>query len=150
MLSLRHFRLARWCSLSLREWCAEGSARRISTCRLHPHPLALMMQRLLTADGADGDVARLGRISIFAGYSGFEPTRILGRSERSTMRPPRSYRVMAPTVRHRKLSVDRALHRALSPTFPAGAMVFFIPSRGGAEGSGAAHLDLQTDPHPPP
>ena len=43
-----------------------------------------------------------------------------------------------------------ALHRALSPTFPAGAMVFFIPSRGGAEGSGAAHLDRQTDPHPPP
>jgi hypothetical protein len=47
-----------------------------------------------------------------------------------------------------------ALHRALSPTFPAGAMVFFIPSRGVAEDvaedSGAAHPDRQTDPHPPP
>ena len=43
-----------------------------------------------------------------------------------------------------------SLHRALFPTFPAGAMVFFIPSRGGAEGSSAAHLDRQTDPHPPP
>ena len=36
-----------------------------------------------------------------------------------------------------------SLHRALFPTFPAGAMVFFIPSRGGAEGSSAAHLDRQ-------
>jgi hypothetical protein len=33
------------------------------------------------------------------------------------------------------------LHRALSPTFPAGEMVFFIPWRGGAEDAGAAHLD---------
>jgi hypothetical protein len=43
-----------------------------------------------------------------------------------------SYRVIAK-LRHRKLSAIGALHRALSPTFPAGAMVFFIPSRGGAE-----------------
>jgi hypothetical protein len=69
---------------------------------------------------------------------------------------------LAPIVRNapdgaRELMLARwvmPLHRALSPTFPAGAMVFFIPSRGGAEdvaeGSGAAHLDRQTAPHPPP
>jgi hypothetical protein len=34
------------------------------------------------------------------------------------------------------------LRRALSPTFPAGEMVFFIPWRVVAEDSGAAHLDL--------
>jgi hypothetical protein len=53
-------------------------------------------------------------------------------------------------ARHRKLSAIGALRHALSPTFPAGAMVFFIPSRGGAEdvaeGSGAAHLDRRGPP----
>jgi hypothetical protein len=40
----------------------------------------------------------------------------------------------------------RGLRRALSPTFPAGAMVFFIPWRMVAEESGAAHLDLLGPP----
>ena len=40
----------------------------------------------------------------------------------------------------------RGLRRALSPTFPAGEMVFFIPWRGVAEDSGAAHLDLLGPP----
>ncbi|HEY1746957.1 MAG TPA: hypothetical protein VGG11_09385 [Xanthobacteraceae bacterium] len=56
------------------------------------------------------------------------------------------------------MTAPETLHRALAPTFPAGAMVFFIPSRGGAEDvaedvaedSGAAHIDRQTEPHPPP
>ena len=38
------------------------------------------------------------------------------------------------------------LRRALSPTFPAGALVFFIPWRVVAEDSGAAHLDLLGPP----
>ena len=32
VLSLRHFRLARWCSLSLGGWSPKNPARRISTC----------------------------------------------------------------------------------------------------------------------
>jgi hypothetical protein len=32
VLSLRHFRLARWCSLSLGGWSPKTLARRISTC----------------------------------------------------------------------------------------------------------------------
>src|SRR5271168_1849281 len=36
--------------------------------------------------------------------------------------------------------VVMTLRRALSPTFPAGEMVFFIPWRGVAEESGAAHF----------
>jgi hypothetical protein len=39
-----------------------------------------------------------------------------------------------------------SLRRALSPTFPAGEMVFFIPWRVVAEESGAAHLDLLGPP----
>jgi hypothetical protein len=83
----------------------------------------------------------------FSRYSGFDRHGIspIG----AIAAAPMSYRVIAK-LRHRKLSAIGALHRALAPTFPAGAMVFFIPSRGGAEGSGAAHLDRQTDPHPPP
>jgi len=38
------------------------------------------------------------------------------------------------------------LRRALSPTFPAGEMAFFIPWRVVAEESGAAHLDLLGPP----
>jgi hypothetical protein len=38
------------------------------------------------------------------------------------------------------------LRRALSPTFPAGEMVFFIPWRVVAEDFGAAHLDLLGPP----
>ena len=34
------------------------------------------------------------------------------------------------------------LRRALSPTFPAGEMVFFIPWRGVADDSGSAHFAL--------
>ena len=34
VLSLRHFRLASWCSLSLGGWWPSNPARRISTCRL--------------------------------------------------------------------------------------------------------------------
>ena len=37
---------------------------------------------------------------------------------------------------------ERSLRRALSPTFPAGEMVFFIPWRVVAEDSGAAHFGL--------
>jgi hypothetical protein len=36
--------------------------------------------------------------------------------------------------------MDGCLRRALSPTFPAGEMVFFIPWRVVAEESGAAHF----------
>ena len=39
-------------------------------------------------------------------------------------------------------ALGASLRRALSPTFPAGEMVFFIPWRVVAEDSGAAHLDL--------
>jgi hypothetical protein len=35
--------------------------------------------------------------------------------------------------------MSHGLRRALSPTFPAGEMVFFIPWRVVAEDSGAAH-----------
>ena len=38
------------------------------------------------------------------------------------------------------------LQRALSPTFPTGELVFFIPWRVVAEESGAAHLDLRGPP----
>ena len=38
------------------------------------------------------------------------------------------------------------LRRALSPTFPAGELVFFIPWRVVAENPGAAHLDLLGPP----
>jgi hypothetical protein len=78
----------------------------------------------------------------FSRYSGFDRHGIspIG----AIAAAPMSYRVIAK-LRHRKLSAIGALHRALSPTFPAGAMVFFIPSRGGAEGSGAAHKGKQGD-----
>src|ERR1035437_2144601 len=51
----------------------------------------------------------------------------------------------APTARIES-RVEGALRRALSPTFPAGEMVFFIPWRVVAEDSGAAHLDLLGPP----
>jgi hypothetical protein len=38
------------------------------------------------------------------------------------------------------MTFAKSLRRALSPTFPAGEMVFFIPWRVVAEESGAAHL----------
>jgi hypothetical protein len=52
------------------------------------------------------------------------------------------------------LQLGTSLRRALSPTFPAGAMVFFIPSRGGAEdvaeGSGAGQSAGRDAPRPSP
>ena len=47
VLSLRHFRLARWCSLSLREGAPKARARRISTGRL------TRTRRLVDAAAAD-------------------------------------------------------------------------------------------------
>jgi hypothetical protein len=47
VLSLRHFRLARWCSLSLREAAPKARARRISTGRL------TRTRRLVGAAAAD-------------------------------------------------------------------------------------------------
>jgi hypothetical protein len=41
---------------------------------------------------------------------------------------------------------EGVLRRALSPTFPAGEMVFFIPWRVVAEESGAAHLGFGARP----
>ena len=71
----------------------------------------------------------------FSRYSGFGPTRDLAdRSDRGGADELPGHRQAAASKAQR----HRALHRALSPTFPAGAMVFFIPSRGGAEDSGAA------------
>jgi len=54
------------------------------------------------------------------------------------MRPPWSYRVDGANTPDRKRRL-LGLRRALSPTFRAGAMVFFIPWRVVAEESGAAH-----------
>ena len=87
----------------------------------------------------------------FSRYSGSRPTRQLAdRSDRGGAGELPGHRQAAASKAQR----HRALHRALAPTFPAGAMVFFIPSRGVAEDvaedSGAAHPDRQTDPHPPP
>ena len=66
------------------------------------------------------------------------------------MRPPRWrwYRRRSRAGRYRGIDNDRqilqhrqwGLRRALSPTFPAGEMVFFIPWRVVAEESGAAHF----------
>ncbi|MGB6542467.1 MAG: hypothetical protein WBF03_16540, partial [Xanthobacteraceae bacterium] len=45
-----------------------------------------------------------------------------------------------------EVSGEACLRRALSPTFRAGELVFFIPWRVVAEESGAAHLDLLGPP----
>jgi hypothetical protein len=63
----------------------------------------------------------------------------LGRSGRPMMMSAgaASLVTLAPISRARG---GRSLRRALSPTFPAGEMVFFIPWRVVAEESGAAHF----------
>ena len=50
--------------------------------------------------------------------------------------------IYAAPTRAREARAPAPLRRALSPTFRAGEMVFFIPWRVVAEESGAAHLDL--------
>ena len=60
---------------------------------------------------------------------------------RVAQRGSATYRVI-DSDRQELLIFARMLWRALSPTFPAGEMVFFIPWRVVAEESGAAHLDL--------
>ena len=60
-----------------------------------------------------------------------------------------SYRVIAK-VRHRKLSAI-GLYTVLSLRhFRLARWCSLSLREAGAEGSGAAHLDRQTDPHPPP
>ena len=147
VLSLRHFRLARWCSKfipSFAERAPKARARRISTGRL------TRTRRLVDAAAADRRWSMVMSPAApipFSRYSGFDRHEDLAdRSDRGGADELPGHRQGAASKAQR----HRARHRALSPTFPAGAMVFFIPSRGGAEGSGAAHLDRQTDPHPPP
>ena len=62
------------------------------------------------------------------------------------MRPLWSYGVDGADSPDRIRADIIVLRRALSPTFPAGEMVFFIPWRVGAEESGAAQLDLLGPP----
>jgi hypothetical protein len=70
----------------------------------------------------------------------FGATMELGRSGRAMMLPHRFGAARATgSASPRPDRQQLALRRALSPTFPAGEMVFFIPWRVVAEESGAAH-----------
>ena len=103
------------------------------------------MQRLLTADGADGDVAGSAD-SIFAIF-GFRPTRDLAIG--AIAAAPMSYRVIAK-VRHRKLSaIGNSTPCSLSDISGWRDGVLY-PFARGRRRLGRGDLDRQTDPHPPP
>jgi hypothetical protein len=77
VLSLRHFRLARWCSLSLGGWWAEESGA------AHFGFGGAMLLDLLGPPGLAGGAVADFVLVIFR----FGATMELGRSERTTMRP---------------------------------------------------------------
>ena len=147
VLSLRHFRLARWCSLSLGAWLPKILARRILTgsgrlggaAAVHtdrPARAACWPRRRVLFS----EVAAF----FFAKSScSFSPMMELGRSAPTLLPAPgersqlRGRRAQHPDRNGPKMG----LRRALSPPFPAGEMVFFIAWRVAAEESGAAHLD---------
>jgi len=96
VLSLRHFRLASWRSLSLGGWwprirCGAVTAARCLLDLLGP------AQRVLAADGAVAG----GADSVLVIFR-FGATLELGRSERTTMRPLWRYGVDAANTPDRK------------------------------------------------
>ena len=88
VLSLRHFRLARWCSLSLGGWWPRNPARRFL---------------------ASAAPARISTLVIFR----FGATMALGRSERTTMRPLWSYGVDGANSPDRKAALTSSDRRKL-------------------------------------
>ncbi len=114
MLSLRHFRLARWCSLSLGGWWPKTPARRISTCS----------DRL-------GSPAAPSAIP-FQCYSG--SGRRWSSGDRSERRCGRRGGTGSASPRpDRNSSLGGCLRRVRSLQFQAGGMVLFIPWRAAAE-----------------
>jgi hypothetical protein len=63
VLSLRHFRLARWCSLSLGGWPPKNPARRISTCLGPPAARSPLPILVIFRFGATMDLGRSERPS---------------------------------------------------------------------------------------
>jgi hypothetical protein len=107
-----------------------------------PARSAWSVQRQLAArfdgEAAGGAVAE-STLVIFR----FGATLELGRSGRAMMMPRRFGAARATgsaSPRPDRQQLAGVLRRALSPTFPAGEMVFFIPWRVVAEESGAAHF----------
>jgi hypothetical protein len=96
VLSLRHFRLASWRSLSLGGWWPRIRRGAVTAARCLLDLLG-PAQRVLAADG---EVA--GGADSFLVIFRFGATLELGRSERTTMRPLWSYRVDAANTPDRK------------------------------------------------
>ena len=138
VLSLRHFRLARWwCSLSLGGWSPKNPARRSSTCSGRLGGAAAAGRTMVRSPAAPDSFSVIFRFGADAG------ARAIGATDGAAAVELRGLRQQPD----RNRTDSGGLRRALSPTFPAGEMVvFFIPWRVVAEESGAAQFDLLGPP----